>query len=577
MFHQFLTRELYSCEEVRPGIIRLAFFCSQDSMPAPGQFFVIKPFSGVMRRPFSVAELGEGIVSLYIRVVGKNTLAYSRLKKGDKIEMAGPKGRPIVLAPELENLILVAGGIGFAPFLFLLKEAVRQGKKVTILLGAKNKSQLFSAPFKGWGAAVETITDADGFVTDLLAGYLKSDAGKSAVIACGPVAMLAKTAEMCAARSNPCQVIMEEMMACGGTGACKSCAVFGKDGSVKYVCQDGPAFPAKWVDWPRLEQRFKVISLPESSPHRANPLAIVLRGQHGRQLVLRSPLLPASGCFDIGHEGPTAEIASAGALISKGIKPQVTSGNQTPRVCEVNGGMLNSIGLAGPGIDAFIAEHLPFWLATGLPVFVNIAGATIEDYEVNADKLAGTGIAGVEVNVSCPNLKKGGMAFGTLPIAIYEITSRVRQKLPHAFIIVKHTPRAMGNIVMAARAARDGGADANSLINTIPARAIDIRTRKPKLGAGSGGFSGPAILPIAVQLVYELAKANLGIPIIGCGGVNDPDGATQLILAGASAVAIGAGLFAQPDLLTKIARFWKEEYLPSQGVYSIQDLVGKGE
>jgi dihydroorotate dehydrogenase (NAD+) catalytic subunit len=212
-----------------------------------------------------------------------------------------------------------------------------------------------------------------------------------------------------------------------------------------------------------------------------------------------------------------------------------------------------------------------------LPVFVNIAGRTVEEYIENADKLSPTPIAGVEVNISCPNVNDGGMLFGMSVPTVIKVVAGVRAVLPGKIIIAKHTPRAWGDIVAPARAARDGGADGNCIANSYLARAYNIWTRKSKLGGGAGGMSGPGILPIAVELVRQVAAADLGIPVIGCGGISDPDGATQMILAGASAIQVGTGLFAQPDLMTKICRFWEDEYLPHQGVSSIEDIIGKGD
>jgi dihydroorotate dehydrogenase (NAD+) catalytic subunit len=575
MHHRFALEEVIECKEVGERIFHLTITWEQNAPLEIGQFVALKPKVGVMPRPFSVVSYINDEVTLLIKVVGENTDYYSSLKVGELVEVAGPIGSPFPFLPERKRVILVGGGIGAAALVRLFTEFNRKAKSLVVLLGASYESQLFPEYFNDEIAEVQTITADRGMVTDLLESWLAIDGGRSLVVACGPLAMLSKIACMCVVSGNPCQVIMEEMMACG-TGACKGCAIFGKDGTVQHVCQDGPAFDANWIDWSLFQERITVLALP-TSKQKENPLEVVLKGQNGNKLVLSSPLMPASGCFDVNDDGPTADIRHAGALVSKGIKLKAVSGNSAPRVCEVPGGMLNSIGLENIGIDRFIAERLPLWLTTGLPVIVNICGSTIEEYFELADRLADTPIAGVEVNVSCPNVNEGCIAFGVSSLSIARITRGVRDRLPgRIFVAVKHTPRAWGDIVVMARAARDGGADFNCLVNTFLACAIDIWTRKFKLGAGSGGYSGPGILPMAVELVRQVAAADLGIPIIGCGGVTDPDSATQMILAGASVVQIGTGLFAQPDLMTEIYQFWERRYLPGQEVNSIQDLIGKG-
>jgi dihydroorotate dehydrogenase (NAD+) catalytic subunit len=575
MSYNFFSETVVGCHELKrgldSGIFILALTWHQDRKPLPGQFVVFKPITGVMPRPFSVTRYEDGQVFFVIKVLGENSKAYTSLNIGDQVEISEPKGMPFVFPIGYDGVILVGGGIGFAAVYALRYKLMEEGKKAVCLLGAKDESQLLPELFSLSIPTVETIVDKQGLVTDLLAKKLKSDGGKSLVVACGPIPMLSKVAEMCAVSGNPCQVIMEEIMACGGTGACKGCAIFGKDGSVKHVCQDGPAFDAAWIDWSRFEKRITISSFPTSEP-RANPLEVRLN-----TLVLSSPLMPASGCFDFNSNGQSADISHAGALVAKGIKINPVAGNEGPRVCEVPGGMLNSIGLEGVGITRFIDEVLPLWLELGIPVFVNICGGTIEEYFELADRLADTAIAGVEINISCPNVQEGCIAFGVDPLMTMRVTKGVRERLPGKILVsVKHTPRACGNIVAVAKAARDGGADVNCLGNTFSACAFDIWTRKFKLGAGPGGYSGPGILPMAVELVRQVAAADLGIPIIGCGGVTDPESATQMILAGASAVQIGTGLFAQPDLMTRICDFWKEKYLPFQKVNSIQDMIGKG-
>lgn len=292
-------------------------------------------------------------------------------------------------------------------------------------------------------------------------------------------------------------------------------------------------------------------------------------------LALRNPVMTASGTFGYGHEyAEYYPLDKLGAVVVKGIRMVPSHGNATPRVAEVTSGMLNAIGLQGPGVEKFLhgEEYLPFLRTTGATVIVNIWGKTIEEYAEVAARLEaeGAGIAALEINISCPNVKEGGVAFGTNVKLASEVVTAVRKatKLP---LITKLSPN-VTSIAEFARAAEACGSDIISLINTITGMAIDIETRRPKIANVTGGLSGPAIKPIAVRMVYEAHKA-VRIPIIGMGGIVTGEDAIEFILAGASAVAVGTAIFADPYAPLKVID-GINAYLDRHGIAGVAGIVG---
>jgi len=288
--------------------------------------------------------------------------------------------------------------------------------------------------------------------------------------------------------------------------------------------------------------------------------------------LLGNPVMTASGTFGYGTEEDHGfDIQALGAIVCKGTTLKSRDGNPQPRLVETAGGILNSIGLENIGVDALIKEKAPVWSGWKVPVIVNIAGETVDEYTRLAEKLEGVaGISGIEVNISCPNLAAGGAEFGTDPDSAAEVTSAVR-KATSMPVLVKLTPNT-GNITGVAQAVAGAGADAISLINTIKGMALDIAGRRPVLGNVSGGLSGPAIKPVALYMVYEVAKA-VDVPVIGCGGITTAGDAIEFIMAGASAVQVGTVGFSNPraplDILEGIQQFMKEE-----GIDNLTSLVG---
>ena len=293
-------------------------------------------------------------------------------------------------------------------------------------------------------------------------------------------------------------------------------------------------------------------------------------------LSLKNPVMTASGTFGYGSEYEDFfPVKKLGAVVVKGIAPWPSNGNPAPRVAEVTAGMLNAIGLQGPGVDAFLKDkhYLPHLKETGATVIVNIWGRTPEDYALVAERLneEKNAIAAIEINVSCPNVKEGGLSFGTDPKTMAGVVAAVR-KATTIPLITKLSPN-VPRIADFAKAAQDAGSDILSLINTIPGMAIDVETRRPKIANVTGGMSGPAVKPVAIKLVYEASKA-VSIPIIGMGGIMNGLDAIEFMLAGASAVAVGTAIFADPRAPLKVIDEINE-YLNSHDIRSVRDIIGQ--
>ncbi|HEU4759663.1 MAG TPA: dihydroorotate dehydrogenase [Dehalococcoidia bacterium] len=300
-------------------------------------------------------------------------------------------------------------------------------------------------------------------------------------------------------------------------------------------------------------------------------LSVELAPTQKRGLTLRNPVMTASGTFGNGLEYVKVfDIQSLGAIVSKAVTLRPRRGNPQPRIAETAAGMINSIGLQNIGLDAIVRDVAPVWATWQVPVIANVAGESVADYAELARRLDGVpGVSGIELNVSCPNVENG-LEFGSDPRAAAEVTAAVRRRtdLP---LLVKLTPN-VSDIVAVARAVAEAGADALTLINTFPAMSIDLKARRPALGWGSGGLSGPALKPIALRMVYQVASA-LDIPIVGCGGIMSGRDAMEYIMAGARAVQVGTATFTNPraplDVLDGI-----EELLREQGVEDLSELVG---
>lgn len=289
-------------------------------------------------------------------------------------------------------------------------------------------------------------------------------------------------------------------------------------------------------------------------------------------LRLKNPLIAASGCFGYGVEyADTVDLSSLGAIVVKGLFLKEREGHPAPRIVETPAGMLNAIGLQGIGARRFVAEYMPQLRAHRATVIVNVCGVTLDEYvEVSRILSDAEGVAAIELNISCPNIKEGGIQFGCSLNGTFDVVSAVRRAtgLP---VIPKLTPN-VTDVASFARAAEEAGADAVSLVNTFLAMVIDVETRRPRLSNIVGGLSGPAIRPIAVRMVYE-CRQTVKIPILGMGGIADARDALEFMIAGANAVQVGTANFVDPFIWPKLLA-GIEDYMGRHGIESIRDLVG---
>jgi len=289
-------------------------------------------------------------------------------------------------------------------------------------------------------------------------------------------------------------------------------------------------------------------------------------------VILKNPVTVASGTFGFGREFTELfDLSLLGGIFVKGLTLEERKGNPTPRVAETPMGMINSVGLQNPGVKYFIKKELPFLKGFNTKIFANINGNTIEEYCKISDILSKTNIDGIELNISCPNVKNGGVSFGRDPEMVYEITKKVRDYATKP-LIVKLSPN-VKDIKEIGRACEEAGADAISLINTLMGMSIDIQREETVIARGIGGLSGPAVKPVAVRMVYEVAQA-VSIPIIGMGGIMNYGDAVEFILAGANAISIGTGNLINPYTSLEVIEGLKE-HMEKKKYSSIKDFIGR--
>lgn len=286
-------------------------------------------------------------------------------------------------------------------------------------------------------------------------------------------------------------------------------------------------------------------------------------------LCLKNPIMPASGTFseDLAQ---VFDLDVLGAHVTKTITREKRSGNPTPRVCEVRGSMLNSIGIPSKGVDAFKSKVIPFYAQFEAPLIVSISAGSVDEFATLCEEISVPGVAAVEVNISCPNIEEDGKAFAMRP----STTEAVMRKLRNATDLplwAKLTPNT-GETTEVAKAAEEAGADALVVSNTMLAMAIDINTRRPKLGNLMGGLSGPAFKPIALRMAYQCAKS-VDIPVIGCGGISTVEDVIEYLIAGAAAVQVGTATFIEPSIMARMVE-GMETYLKAQGLSSVRQLIG---
>lgn len=288
-------------------------------------------------------------------------------------------------------------------------------------------------------------------------------------------------------------------------------------------------------------------------------------------VTMKNPVTTASGTFGSGEEfSEFVDLSQLGAVTTKGVANVAWPGNPTPRVCETYGGMLNAIGLQNPGIDVFVQRDIPFLKQYDTNIIVNVCGKTIEEYIEVVERLASEDVDLLEINISCPNVKAGGIAFGQDPKLVEKITSQIKAKAKQP-VIMKLSPN-VTDITEMAKAAEAGGADAISLINTLTGMKIDIHRRAFALANKTGGMSGPAVKPVAVRMVYQAAHA-VSIPVLGMGGIQTAEDALEFIMAGATMVSVGTANFHNPTATVDVIK-GIEDFMREQHVEDIRDLIG---
>ena len=479
-----------------------------------GQFVQLRILSGdfTLRRPVGVAAVDEkkGSIAFIYRVVGKGTRALSQLMPGEIVNVLGPLGHGFAM--QYKHPLIVGGGMGLSPLLYYA--AAMQGK-ADVLMGGKTAEELF------WknlfddlcGQCFLTTDDGSlgtkGFTTTVLPELLEKGS-YDVVVTCGPEIMMRGVAKIAKEHGIPCEVSLEKRMACG-LGAWLSCSI--------------------------------------------DTTELTASGRFGF----------GEECADFGH------LARLGGVMAKGTTLLPRRGNDGVRITETPKGMLNCIGLENPGVEHFLKETLPRIQQYGMNTIVNISGSTAEDYGKLAGLLDVPGVAAIELNVSCPNVKEGGIVFGTDPEAASAVVraTKAHTKKP---VILKLSPN-VTDIVAMAKAVEAAGADAVSLINTLLGMEIDIHRFRPVLGNITGGLSGPCVKPVAVRMVWQVAQA-VHIPIIGMGGIASAEDAVEFFLAGASAVAVGTANFTDPEITMKICD-GLTDYLTENGFSSIEEIVGK--
>lgn len=540
--------------------------------PLPGQFYLVKSARSNVQfgRPISVyhAERKSDTnlrVQFLILQKGEGTVELCHLLKNDLVELSGPLGNSFEKTEG--KLCICGGGIGVAPV-------------ANFASSLPQKSYDFYASFKSGSYGLENITPEKliittddgsvgihGMVTAALTSDTIKKEGYSTIYACGPTPMLAYIQKIAKEAGIKCFLSIEKKMLCGA-GACLGCTARTKEGN-RRVCKDGPVFNAEILEFekPAFAKRNPL-------PQNIEPdLTVEIAG-----IKFKNPVIAASGTFGFGQNyRGFFDVSKLGGISSKGLTLDPKAGNSGERVIEVSSGDINSIGLENPGVPHFIQNELPEMLKLDTVSIANLAGHDLDSYVKGAELLDKTSVPAIELNISCPNVKAGGMAWGINPEAAFTCVSAVR-KATSKPLIVKLSPNAP-DLVSVALACIKAGANALSLINTIQAVAIDIESGRPVFDNIKAGLCGPAVKPIALRMVYDVVKAvnslpkEQQIPVIGLGGISKWQDAVEFIMAGASAIQVGTATFSNPKTMIEIIEGLKK-FMQSHGYKKIDDFRG---
>ncbi len=539
----------------------------------PGEFFLPRPMS------IMLAERKTGHVHFAFKEAGRGTRRLATTRRGDTLRVFGPLGRGWSTPASKQTLLLIGGGVGFPPLYFQAwKQSSERGNNNSpvFVVGARSAEELdYADRIRALGVDIRIATDdgsrefhgnAVGLMEEIVA---ERDDVDWRIQACGPMPMLAGVARVATGLGLDAEVSLETPMACG-VGACMGCALpiepTGTSTSkLTILCDQGPVYDAAEPDWAALEQQSRSASAPSRRVERA-VVSTIFAG-----IEMANPVVLASGTFGYGAEyGRIIDLDRVGAVITKSVSENPRAGNPPPRIRELPTGMLNAIGLQNVGVDRFIEEKLPLFDGLSTRLIVNVVGHDEAEYLRVLDRLAGrSSIDGIELNLSCPNVK-GGMRLASDPATIEYFVRRARERcdLP---LIVKLTPN-VTDVASVARAAEAGGADGISLINTLVGMAIDLDNRRPWVSRGTAGYSGPGVKPVALAMTWLVAQA-VSIPVLGGGGISTAEDACEFLVAGASAVSVGTTTFVDPEASIRIAE-GIGEWLSEQGCRSVTEVVG---
>lgn len=548
--------------------------------PEPGQFYMVrcKKSGAYFGRPISVyhskeiLENGKRQIEIQFMILekGTGTKELCHCISGEEVTLSGPMGNTFAVPESIDEnkteVCIVGGGIGVAPV-------------ANFASSLKEKSYDFFASFRSGSYGLENVKPRELLITTddgsqgihgmlsaaLTAEKIKS-AGYKCIFACGPEPMLAYVQKVAKETGVKAYLSLEHRMLCGA-GACLGCTIQTDEGTLR-VCKDGPVFDSDIIHF--------AAPGPRKSPLAENEepdLSVDICGVH-----FKNPVIAASGTFGYGQNfRGLSDVSAWGGISSKGTTLEPRQGNPGERSIEVASGDINSIGLQNPGMEEVVNEILPEMLKLDSVIILNVAGHDLDSYVKAVQMADSTDVKMIELNISCPNVKAGGQAWGMVPEAAFQCVSAVRAvtKKP---LIVKLTPNAP-DLRAVARACIDAGADVLSLVNTFLSTAIDIEKGKPFFENIRAGLCGPAIKPIALRMVYDVVEEinkmpeEKRVPVIGIGGIEKWQDAVEFIMAGASAIQIGSATFANPNVAQEVCDGLKS-FMKRKGYKTVDDFKG---
>jgi dihydroorotate dehydrogenase subfamily 1 len=571
--------------------------------PQPGQFYMLATSEGwgsrdgraFLPRAISVAATtpaaGGGVrLDFLLDAVGPGTGRLCDVGAGEGVWITGPLGNsfaaPREVAPGAAGAVLVGGGVGTAPLALWRRHLSERAIAHRVLLGFRDAAHtggldLFCGSSGALCPEVRLATEdghagVQGRVTDLLLPILAGDDARSGVVySCGPPAMLEAVRALCESHDVPVQIADESPMACG-FGACFGCAVPKSDGGYIRLCIDGPVSTAGGTVGGTPPEEALATGRGGGSPAVTGPAvrSSSVNPVNFCGIELEHPVINASGTYDaiaarkVFGDAPLEDFPFS-AFVSKTITPEPRAGNAPRRIWETPSGMINSIGLPNKGLEGFLAEDLPQLAELPVPLIVSIMATTREDFSRCVERVAARReVAGIELNVSCPNVHSG-LIVGENPSETEALLETLRS-LTEKPLIVKLTPN-VADAAAVARGAERGGADAVSLINTLKGTAVDPATGAPALGNGYGGLSGPAVRPVALEQVRSV-RAAVGLPIVGMGGISTGADAAEFLALGAAVVAVGTENFRDPRAGSRVAAELESSLLSERSAEPALDL-----